>query len=114
MNAGDRRPSREPDQQSDLEALDARLREARVPQRSDGASSRSKAEGTAWRLAVEMVSALAVCGFAGWWIDKWLGSSPWALLIGLLLGGATGLVNAFRVARAVQKAAEAADKHSGS
>ena len=119
MSAGDDRPPREPDQPNDLEALSARLRDARATRRAEGREpdggppQRSRAEGVAWRLAVEMVSAFAVCGFIGWWIDKWLDSSPWGLLIGLLLGGTTGLVNAFRVARAVQKEAEAADKSSG-
>jgi ATP synthase protein I len=117
MSAGDDRQPREPEKPSDLEALAARLRDARATRgpdpSSDGPPRRSQAEGTAWRLAVEMVSALAVCGFIGWWLDKWLESSPWGLLIGLLLGGTTGLVNAFRVARAIQKEAEAADKSSG-
>lgn len=118
MSAGDDRPPREPGQPNDLEALSARLRDARATRRAGGdqpdgePAPRSKAEGVAWRLAVEMVSALAVCGFIGWWIDKWLDSPPWGLLIGLLLGGTTGLANAIRVALAVQRDAEAADKTS--
>ena len=118
MSAGNDRPPREPDQPNDLEALSARLRDARAVRRAEGREpdgeppQRSRAEGVAWRLAVEMVSALAVCGFIGWWIDKWLDSSPWGLLIGLLLGGTTGLANAIRVALAVQRDAEAADKSS--
>jgi len=113
MNAGPDRPEpREPDQPGDLEALSDRLRDARGAARpdEDGPRRRSRAEGVAWRLAVEMVSAFAVCGFIGWWLDKWFGTLPWAMLTGLLLGGVAGLTNAFRVARAIQKDAEAADR----
>lgn len=111
MGTGDNRPEpREPDQPNDLEALGSRLRDARGEERQSAPTQRSRSEGVAWRLAVEMVSAFAVCGFIGWWVDKWLGSLPWAMLSGLLLGGIAGLYNAFRVARAIQKDAEAADR----
>lgn len=26
----------------------------------------------------------------GWWVDKWLGSKPWALAVGGLVGSALG------------------------
>jgi ATP synthase protein I len=31
-------------------------------------------------------------------LDRWLGSAPWLMLVGLLLGIASGFVNLFRVA----------------
>jgi ATP synthase protein I len=36
-------------------------------------------------------------GFAGgYYLDRWLGTSPWLMLVGLLLGIAAGFLNLFR------------------
>jgi ATP synthase protein I len=32
----------------------------------------------------------------GYYLDRWLGTEPWLLLVGLLLGIAAGFVNLFR------------------
>jgi ATP synthase protein I len=32
----------------------------------------------------------------GYYLDRWLGTGPWLLLVGLLLGIAAGFVNLFR------------------
>jgi ATP synthase protein I len=34
----------------------------------------------------------------GYYLDKWLGTSPWLMLVGLLFGIAAGFVNLFRAA----------------
>ena len=40
-----------------------------------------------------------VLGFGGGLVlDRWLGSAPWLMLVGLLLGIASGFVNLFRAA----------------
>ena len=40
-----------------------------------------------------------VLGFwGGYVLDRWLGSAPWLMLVGLLLGIASGFVNLFRAA----------------
>ena len=40
-----------------------------------------------------------VLGFWGGYIlDRWLGSAPWLMLVGLLLGITSGFVNLFRAA----------------
>lgn len=66
----------------------------------------SRGDGIAWRISVELVAAFLVCGFVGWWIDEWVGTRPWIFLAGLLLGGAVGIRNVYRVAMDFQKAAE--------
>lgn len=35
--------------------------------------------------------------WGGYVLDRWLGSAPWLMLVGLLLGIASGFVNLFRV-----------------
>ena len=36
--------------------------------------------------------------WGGYVLDRWLGSAPWLMLVGLLLGIASGFVNLFRAA----------------
>jgi ATP synthase protein I len=36
--------------------------------------------------------------WGGYVLDRWLGTSPWLLLVGLLLGIVSGFVNLFRAA----------------
>jgi len=39
----------------------------------------------------------------GWWLDGKLGTRPWLLVAGALLGMAAGFVNLFRVTRSLGK-----------
>lgn len=87
------------------EDFKARLEKARQKQeqaswsRSELKLEQSGAAGKAWRLSVEMVSALAVCGGFGWLLDKWLDTKPWWMLVFLLIGGGVGIYNVFKVAK---------------
>ena len=40
-----------------------------------------------------------VGGFLGYWLDRWLGWAPYALIGGLILGFAAGVNNAWRAIR---------------
>ena len=40
---------------------------------------------------------------AGYYADRWLGSSPWLTLIGLGFGIASGFVNFFRAVKAAER-----------
>lgn len=60
--------------------------------------------GEVWKRAGPYLSlgtmfAAAIVGglLAGYWLDKWLGTSPWLTLGGLLLGLVTGFYNFFAV-----------------
>ncbi|MFQ5764026.1 MAG: AtpZ/AtpI family protein [Rhodospirillales bacterium] len=94
----DHKPDRE------LEALDARLRRARGETAAEpGAGalqgSPKSALGLAFRVGVELVSALAIGVGVGWLLDSWLGTRPWLMLVFILLGGAAGILNVYRTAR---------------
>ena len=52
-----------------------------------------------------------VLGFWGGYIlDRWLGSAPWLMLVGLLLGIAAGFVNLFRAAGIFGREGERAER----
>lgn len=94
----DDKPDRE------LEALDARLRHARgeddaKPGAGAAPMAPKSALGLAFRVGVELVSALAIGVGIGWLLDSWLGTRPWLMLVFILLGGAAGILNVYRTAR---------------
>jgi ATP synthase protein I len=77
-----------------------RRQESRTP--SSGAPGQGGAQGwspfgVAMRVGVEMVSALAVAVAIGWWLDRWLHTAPILLAVFVLLGGAAGVANVWRL-----------------
>jgi ATP synthase protein I len=54
--------------------------------------------GLAFRVAVELVSALVVGAIIGWSLDYWLDTRPWIMLVFVVLGGAAGVLNVYRLA----------------
>ena len=51
-----------------------------------------------FRLSSELVAGVLVGAAIGWAIDRWLGISPWGLIVFLLLGFAAGVLNVIRAA----------------
>jgi len=70
------------------------------PSDSPGADREATASGYArgFRLSSELVAGVLVGAGIGWLIDRWLGISPWGLMIFLLLGFAAGVLNVMRSA----------------
>lgn len=93
------------------ESFEARLERARR-----GGKPKNKrllhettAFGVAFRLVAELVSGLVVGGGIGWLLDRWLGTSPWLLVVFFVLGAAAGIMNVFRAAREMNAAREKAE-----
>lgn len=85
-------------------SFEERLRAARERQGLDhptGAApvreANTGAMGIALRVGVELVAALAVGVGIGWGLDRWLGTTPWFLVLFVLLGGAAGVMNVMRL-----------------
>jgi ATP synthase protein I len=74
---------------------ESRKVEAEPPQ-DPGPSASALARG--FRLSTELVAGVLVGAFIGWALDKWLGISPWGMIVFLLLGFAAGVVNVVRAA----------------
>ncbi len=53
--------------------------------------------GIGLRVGVELVSALAVAVAIGWWLDNYFHTRPFLLMLFVLLGGAAGLLNVWRL-----------------
>ena len=63
---------------------------------SGGDQSAWKALGELSTVGLTLVLATVIGLAGGYYLDKWLGTSPWLTLIGLVLGIASGFVNLFR------------------
>jgi ATP synthase protein I len=97
-------------QQTSEAALSARLqrlneglgqvRNTGHPSDSSGAQRAATASGYAkgFRLSSELVAGVVVGAGIGWLLDRWLGVSPWGLIVFLLLGFAAGVLNVMRSA----------------
>jgi ATP synthase protein I len=85
-----------------LQRLGERLDQHKGTSRPVEPGSRSKSDPSAlargFRLSTELVAGVLVGAAIGWALDKWLGISPWGMIVFLLLGFAAGVINVMRAA----------------
>jgi ATP synthase protein I len=103
-------------------ALSARLRRLGErldqvgPRRPDepGSAPRSAADMSGFalgmRLSAELVGGVVVGFILGWLLDRWFGTSPWGLIVFLLLGFTAGVLNVMRSARVIQRGSLGGDR----
>jgi ATP synthase protein I len=84
-----------------LHDLEGRVREARERHEPAPATAqdRGAAMGQALKLATELFAGVAVGGFIGWALDRWLGTQPALMVVFLVLGAAAGILNVMRSAQ---------------
>ena len=84
-------------------SFEERLRSAQARQAAAAPKPAPATDGTpspmgvGVRVGVELVSALAVGLAVGWGLDWLLGTRPWFLALFVLLGGAAGVANVWRL-----------------
>ncbi len=89
-----------------LQRLGDRLATAnRNSENDSGSRSAADASGYArgFRMSTELVAGVVVGALIGWLLDRWLGISPWGLIVFLLLGFAAGVLNVMRAAGVVRE-----------
>lgn len=90
------------DRQTGPDDLDGRIARARIEAeaRTVGVSPRpAKGYNQGSRVLAELVGAPIGGGLIGWLLDRWLGTSPWLLLILLALSIVVAFRNIFRISR---------------
>lgn len=104
----DQTPGGSPDLSESFEArLQKALRRGKSPSR--GGLNETSAMGIAMRLVTELVAGLVVGAGIGWFLDRWLDSSPWLLIVFFVLGAIAGINNVLRAARQMNAARETGD-----
>jgi ATP synthase protein I len=78
------------------EALDRQNPPSTPPQQAAEGKNLPSGTAQALRAGTDLVAALVVGGFLGYWIDRWLGTKPWAMIILFFLGFAAGFLNIYR------------------
>jgi ATP synthase protein I len=92
-----------------LDSLGEQLAEAKsrhAPAPSPEPQGQGAALGQALRLGIELVAGVAVGGFIGWWLDRFLGTAPLLMVVFLGLGAAAGIMNVVRTAKRMQAEAQ--------
>jgi ATP synthase protein I len=88
------------------DSFTARLRRAQQRRRHSGEEpevgpspgTNASALARGFRLSTELVAGVLMGGAIGWLLDRWLGISPWGMIVFLLLGFAAGVLNVVRAA----------------
>ena len=98
-----------------LGSLDQRLSEIRDSRKTgtdqsgneqDTAQAKASAMALGLRLSSELVAGVLVGAGLGWGFDRLLSTSPWGLIVFLLLGFVAGVMNVMRTAGVMAKQSE--------
>lgn len=96
-------PGDEADLSARLERLGARLGDANARRDGGGSASPRAASdmsgiGKAFRFSAEFIAGVIAGTAVGWAIDQVAGTTPWAMIVGLILGFCAGMLNILRAA----------------
>ena len=98
-----------------LGSLDHRLSEIRGSRKigtdrsgneQDAAQAKASAMAVGLRLSSELVAGVLGGAALGWGFDRLLSTSPWGLIVFLLLGFTAGVINVMRTAGVMAKQSE--------
>ena len=113
--SGDQPPADEAALSARLTHLDQRLSHLRkdrefeksqVGGEEQSAQARASAMAVGLRLSSELVAGVLVGALLGWGFDRFLSTSPWGLIVFLLLGFTAGVMNVMRSAGVMAKQSE--------
>ena len=97
-----------------LSDLGTRIDKAAAPKadtvEKEADAARGQAMGMGFSIAAQLVAGVGAGGAIGYFLDRWLGTAPWLMVVVLALGFAVGMMNVVRTAREMQKISEAQSK----
>ncbi len=98
----DETPAREPiGEDARIDALEGRLKAARereVQRTSSAVQGADASTRTGNRVLADLLGGIFGGALLGWVVDRFAGTSPWGLLVGLFLGIVVAFWNIFRIA----------------
>ena len=89
----------------DIKELDSKIKNLSKKTRKveSESSSSSSSLGIAMKLSSEMVAAVFVASLIGYYLDKWLETEPFFLILLFFLGAITGILNVVRTSKMINK-----------
>jgi len=66
--------------------------------------------GIAVKLGTEMTVATLLGAGIGYWADQFFGTKPWGIVMGVVFGGAAGMLNVYRAAQVMTEELEKEDQ----
>ena len=67
-----------------------------VVSQDDDKEDINRRSGIAYAAGFSLFAAVVAGLIVGWLLDRWLGTSPWLLVVGIVLGSAAGLYEFIR------------------
>ena len=88
----------------DIKELDSKIKNlSKKTRKVESESSSSSSLGMAMKLSSEMVAAVFVASLIGYYLDKWLETEPFFLILLFFLGAITGILNVVRTSKMINK-----------
>lgn len=88
----------------DIKELDSKIKNlSKKTRKVESESSSNSSLGIAMKLSSEMVAAVFVASLIGYYLDKWLETEPFFLIILFFLGAITGILNVVRTSKMINK-----------
>lgn len=87
---------------NDIDDLEKKIKKL-APKKKESQSKPNSALGIAMRLSSELVAAVFVATFIGYYLDKWLKTSPFLMIFFFFLGMVTGILNVVRTSKMINK-----------
>ncbi len=81
-----------------------------IPYEPETVEESARRSGLAYSAGIVFVASVAFCMFLGWGADLLLGSSPWGLVAGIILGSVIGFLQFFRITSRIFNAADSKNK----
>ena len=85
----------------DLAERIQRLKAETTPATAPGPGQSMSGLGMAFGVAAHMVAGLGVGAAIGYFLDAWLGTSPWMLCLFCFFGAGAGVLNTYRMATGI-------------
>ena len=88
----------------DIKELDSKIKNlSKKTRKVPSESTSSSSLGIAMKLSSEMVAAVFVASLIGYYLDKWLETEPFFLILLFFLGAITGILNVVRTSKMINK-----------
>ncbi len=92
---------------ADIKKLDSKIRNLKKKEdlyrQGKKESEYTQAAQTGFRIGIELASGVIVGAAVGRFLDIWLNTTPWLLILFLFFGGAAGFLNVYRFVKKEEK-----------